>query len=138
MLIVVLINLEIVHQLMPFVRLDGYWALADMTGIPDFFSHMGPFLRSLVATVGDEQAAHAVPSSEQSNVEPASLELNVSVALRLRVPANPDAVAALEGESNERVTSEAADVLYGVTMEEPGVSSIVGVQLEETARTAPV
>ena len=48
LLIVVLINLEIIHQLMPFVRLDGYWTLADMTGIPDFFSHMGPFLRSLV------------------------------------------------------------------------------------------
>lgn len=48
LLIVVLINLEIIHQLMPFVRLDGYWTLADMTGIPDFFSHMGPFLRSLL------------------------------------------------------------------------------------------
>jgi putative peptide zinc metalloprotease protein len=51
LLIVVLINLEVIHQLMPFVRLDGYWALADMTGIPDFFAHMGPFLRSLVPFV---------------------------------------------------------------------------------------
>jgi putative peptide zinc metalloprotease protein len=48
LLVVVLINLEIIHQLMPFVRLDGYWTLADITGIPDFFSHFGPFLRSLV------------------------------------------------------------------------------------------
>jgi putative peptide zinc metalloprotease protein len=48
LLIVVLINLEIIHQLMPFVRLDGYWTLADITGIPDFFSLIGPFLRSLV------------------------------------------------------------------------------------------
>jgi putative peptide zinc metalloprotease protein len=48
LVIVVLINLEIIHQLMPFVRLDGYWTLADITGIPDFFSHFGPFLRSLL------------------------------------------------------------------------------------------
>src|SRR5205814_6564565 len=34
LLIVVLINLEIIHQLLPFVRLDGYWVLADITGIP--------------------------------------------------------------------------------------------------------
>src|SRR5918998_1484177 len=48
LLIVVLINLEVIHQLMPFVRLDGYWALADVTGIPDFFAHMGPVIRGLV------------------------------------------------------------------------------------------
>jgi len=30
------------------VRLDGYWALTDLTGIPDFFSQMGPFLRSIL------------------------------------------------------------------------------------------
>ncbi|MBW3553851.1 MAG: AAA family ATPase [Gemmatimonadetes bacterium] len=33
-------------------------------------------------------------------------------------------------------TMEAADWIYGVTMEEPGVSSIVGVQLDGVARTA--
>src|SRR3712207_6475633 len=48
LLIVVLINFEIIHQLLPFVRLDGYWTLADITGIPDFFSQIGPFLRSIL------------------------------------------------------------------------------------------
>ncbi len=48
LLIVVFIMLEIVHQVLPFVRLDGYWALADLTGIPDFFSHIGPFLRTVL------------------------------------------------------------------------------------------
>jgi putative peptide zinc metalloprotease protein len=46
--IVALICFEIVHQLLPFVRLDGYWALADMLGIPDFFSQMGAFIRSVL------------------------------------------------------------------------------------------
>ncbi|MEA2514963.1 MAG: putative peptide zinc metalloprotease protein [Thermomicrobiales bacterium] len=45
---VLLINLEILHQCLPFVRLDGYWALADATGIPDLFTHIGPFLRTVL------------------------------------------------------------------------------------------
>ena len=44
---VLLINLDIVRQCMPFVRFDGYWVLADLTGIPDFFSQMAAFLRSV-------------------------------------------------------------------------------------------
>lgn len=45
---VLLINLDMIFQCMPFVRFDGYWALADLTGIPDFFSQMGAFLRSVL------------------------------------------------------------------------------------------
>src|SRR5207253_10141019 len=28
------------------VRLDGYWTLADLTGVPDFLSKMGAFVRT--------------------------------------------------------------------------------------------
>lgn len=45
---VFLIDLEILEQFLPFVRLDGYWLLCDITGIPDFFSQMMPFLRTLL------------------------------------------------------------------------------------------
>jgi putative peptide zinc metalloprotease protein len=48
LLVALLIDLDIAHQCLPFVRLDGYWALADLTGIPDFFSLMGAYLRSLI------------------------------------------------------------------------------------------
>lgn len=48
--IVTMINLDIIYQCMPTVRFDGYWALADLTGIPDFFSQMQAFLRSLLPT----------------------------------------------------------------------------------------
>ena len=44
---VLLLDLDIVYQSLPFVRLDGYWALADLTGIPDFFSLMAPFVASI-------------------------------------------------------------------------------------------
>jgi putative peptide zinc metalloprotease protein len=46
---VLMINLEALRQLLfPFVRLDGYWLFADLAGIPDFFSHAVPFVRSLL------------------------------------------------------------------------------------------
>src|SRR2546423_11389411 len=37
LLMVLMINLEILHQLLPFLRLHGYWTLADITGVPEFF-----------------------------------------------------------------------------------------------------
>lgn len=48
LVIVLLIDLQIVGQCIPFVRFDGYWALADLTGIPDFFSQIGPFVRNVL------------------------------------------------------------------------------------------
>jgi putative peptide zinc metalloprotease protein len=48
LLMVLLVNLEIVHQLLPFLRLDGYWTLADITGVPDFFTQMAAFARSVL------------------------------------------------------------------------------------------
>src|SRR2546423_3787173 len=47
LIVMALIDLEIVYQMLPFVRMDGYWILADLTGIPDFFSRMGAFVKSL-------------------------------------------------------------------------------------------
>jgi len=46
---VLLIQMEVVRQLLPFVRLDGYWLLADLTGIPDFFSQTGPVMNRMTA-----------------------------------------------------------------------------------------
>lgn len=45
---VLVINMDILYQCLPFVRFDGYWTLADLTGIPDFFSQMGAFVKSVV------------------------------------------------------------------------------------------
>jgi putative peptide zinc metalloprotease protein len=45
---VLVITGDILYQLVPYVRLDGYWAVADLTGIPDLFSQMRPFLKSVL------------------------------------------------------------------------------------------
>jgi putative peptide zinc metalloprotease protein len=48
LVIAMLVDLEILHQLLPIVRLDGYWVLADLTGVPDFFALMGAFVRGII------------------------------------------------------------------------------------------
>jgi putative peptide zinc metalloprotease protein len=48
LLIIPLQHLEIIHQFLPFIRLDGYYIVSDMTGVPDMFSRIKPTLKSLI------------------------------------------------------------------------------------------
>jgi putative peptide zinc metalloprotease protein len=41
---------QMLHQLLPFVRLDGYHILADLTGVPDLFARIKPTLLGLLPT----------------------------------------------------------------------------------------
>jgi putative peptide zinc metalloprotease protein len=45
---IALTHLEMLEQLLPFVRFDGYFVLSDLTGVPDLFARVGPILRSAV------------------------------------------------------------------------------------------
>ena len=44
----VLTHLEILQQLRPIVRLDGYFIVGDLVGVPDLFRWVRPILRSLL------------------------------------------------------------------------------------------
>ncbi|MDQ6727702.1 MAG: hypothetical protein M3066_16270 [Actinomycetota bacterium] len=46
LLVVVVQHIEAAHQLLPFLRLDGYYILADSTGVPDLFSRIKPIMVS--------------------------------------------------------------------------------------------
>jgi putative peptide zinc metalloprotease protein len=48
LLIIPFQHLEIVHQLLPFIRLDGYYIVSDLTGVPDMFSRIKPTLVSFL------------------------------------------------------------------------------------------
>jgi hypothetical protein len=48
LVLVLLLDIEIGRQFLPIGRLDGYWAMADLTGIPDFLSRLVPFLANLL------------------------------------------------------------------------------------------
>jgi putative peptide zinc metalloprotease protein len=52
--------LQMLRQLLPFVRFDGYHVLADLTGVPDLFQRIGPTLRSLVPWRATDPAAQAL------------------------------------------------------------------------------
>jgi len=45
---VIVVHLEIIQQLMPSLRFDGYFILADLIGLPDLFRRVGPTLRSVI------------------------------------------------------------------------------------------
>lgn len=47
LLLIVIEHMEIAHQLLPVIRLDGYYIVADLTGVPDLFARIGPIVRSL-------------------------------------------------------------------------------------------
>ena len=48
LLIIPLQHLEILHQFLPFIRLDGYYIVSDLTGVPDMFARIKPVLKSLL------------------------------------------------------------------------------------------
>ncbi|MEU0598382.1 hypothetical protein ABZ484_09035 [Streptomyces sp. NPDC006393] len=41
-------NLEMMQQLLPTLRFDGYYIIADLVGIPDLFKYIGPILKRAV------------------------------------------------------------------------------------------
>ncbi len=46
--LIVVQHVEIAHQLLPLLRLDGYYIVADAVGVPDLFTRIGPILKSLL------------------------------------------------------------------------------------------
>src|SRR5437763_722145 len=46
--VILLLQFEMLHQFLPFLRLDGYYVIADITGVPDIFVRMKPVLLSLL------------------------------------------------------------------------------------------
>jgi len=46
LLVIALTHLEMLEQLMPFVRFDGYYILSDLIGVPDLFARVAPIVKS--------------------------------------------------------------------------------------------
>ncbi len=53
---------QMLHQLLPVVRMDGYYILSDLTGVPDLFARVKPTLKSAVpGKEADERALQLKP-----------------------------------------------------------------------------
>jgi putative peptide zinc metalloprotease protein len=48
LLAIVLVHAEALQQLMPVARLDGYFVVADLVGVPDLFGRVRPILASMI------------------------------------------------------------------------------------------
>jgi putative peptide zinc metalloprotease protein len=48
LLVALVLQLEMLQQLIPAVRFDGYYVLSDLAGVPDLFARVRPVLASLV------------------------------------------------------------------------------------------
>jgi len=49
LLVIAITHLEMLEQLLPFVRFDGYFILSDLVGVPDLFARVAPILRSALS-----------------------------------------------------------------------------------------
>ena len=48
LVVILLQHLAMLQQLLPFVRLDGYYVVSDMVGVADLFPYIKPIVRSVV------------------------------------------------------------------------------------------
>jgi putative peptide zinc metalloprotease protein len=46
LLAIAAIHLQMLEQLLPFARFDGYWILSDLIGVPDLFARVGPIVKN--------------------------------------------------------------------------------------------
>ncbi|MDX6438541.1 MAG: putative peptide zinc metalloprotease protein [Gaiellaceae bacterium] len=57
LLVLILVqHMQILQQLLPFLRLDGYYILSDLTGVPDMFARIKPTLKSAIPGKDTEDA----------------------------------------------------------------------------------
>ena len=57
LLLIALQLVEMVKQLSPVIRADGYHILSDVTGVPDLYAHIGPTLKRLLPGHPQEPSA---------------------------------------------------------------------------------
>ena len=64
LLVIAITHLEMLEQLLPFVRFDGYFILSDLIGVPDLFARVVPILKS-AAVQGSQGPAHRRNAAER-------------------------------------------------------------------------
>jgi putative peptide zinc metalloprotease protein len=57
LILIPLQHFQILQQFLPFLRLDGYYILSDLVGVPDLFARIKPTLKSAVPGQETEDAA---------------------------------------------------------------------------------
>jgi putative peptide zinc metalloprotease protein len=58
LIVAIVQHFQIFQQLLPLLRLDGYYILSDLTGVPDLFTRIKPTLQSLLPWRETEDGVH--------------------------------------------------------------------------------
>jgi putative peptide zinc metalloprotease protein len=126
---VVLTHLEIVQQLMPSLRFDGYFILADLIGVPDLFRRIGPTLRGLIPGQPQDPRVHDLK-------RPARLALSAWVLLIVPLLGGQLALIILNGPNLARAfavslkaQAQAAATEFGRIEIAAGLVSIISIVL---------
>ena len=62
LILIVVMHFQVLQQFLPFLRLDGYYILSDLVGVPDMFARIKPTLKSaLPGRTTEEEAAALKP-----------------------------------------------------------------------------
>ena len=62
---IVLIHFGMIQQMLPVVRLDGYYVLSDLVGVPDLFGRIKPLITGLIPGRHDPHAGQLRPSARR-------------------------------------------------------------------------
>jgi putative peptide zinc metalloprotease protein len=126
---VVLIHLEIVQQLLPSLRFDGYFILADLIGVPDLFRRIGPTLRGLIPGQPKDPRVHDLK-------RPARLALTAWVLLIVPLLGGQLALIILNGPTlakaftlSLKAEAQAAATQFGRIEIAAGLVSIISIVL---------
>jgi putative peptide zinc metalloprotease protein len=57
LVLIIVQHMQVLQQFLPFLRLDGYYILSDLTGVPDLFARIKPTLKSMVPGQDDDKRA---------------------------------------------------------------------------------
>ena len=58
LVLIIVQHMQILQQFLPFLRLDGYYILSDLTGVPDLFTRIKPTLKSMLPRQEEDKRAH--------------------------------------------------------------------------------
>ena len=68
LVVLVLIQLETLQQFLPFLRLDGYYVVSDLVGVPNLFAYLRPVLVTL--TPGTSEQERGAARARLGNLRP--------------------------------------------------------------------
>jgi putative peptide zinc metalloprotease protein len=60
LILIVVQHFQVLQQFLPFLRLDGYYILSDLVGVPDMFARIKPTLKSAIPGRETEEGAAAL------------------------------------------------------------------------------